>query len=147
MLKLQLNFDALTLLTPLTVQVYAPSLNVDLLTLPCVFCLHPAFADGSIFVDKLGLLTCLDAYPAIYVIPSLGNNYFVNQSAGAFFDFLDLELLPLIGRTLRVNTAPENIRLLGISMGAFGALHWTLAGRAPCAKVALLSGFYDPKFS
>lgn len=105
--------------------------------------LHCAMSDGSFFFEKLNMLDYVDSHNLVIVAPSLGNSFFMNSSAGQFADFLDYELYPLITNVLPVLQNKENHYLLGVSMGAYGALQWYLRQPNFFRKAILISGYYD----
>ncbi len=142
MLKFHLSLDSMILLRPVQVEIYLPGGIADFGSVPVVYCLHPALTDGTFFANQLGFLNLIDKYSFIAVAPSLGNSYYLNQAGGAYFDFLHLELRPLLERTFRINAGSERNFVLGISMGAFGALNWALTGRDRFARAVLVSGYY-----
>ncbi len=144
-MELQLRVESMTLLSPVEVLVYLPDNYLLLPDLKVVYCLHPACADGRIFAQRLGLHAIMAKKPFAAAAPSLGNHFYLDQPSGRYFEFLHTELRPLLQHVLQINSDPAHNLLLGISMGAFGALNWALNGRDTFAKAALLSGFYRYK--
>lgn len=141
MIKLDLTLDSLVLMTPVKVQVLLPS-RFDGQETPIVYALHPAFADGSIFAERLGAGRYVDKLNFALAAPSLGNNYFVNHGVNQIFDFLNDELPQCLQRIFNLSKDSSKQHLLGISMGAYGALHFALQGRHKFAKAALISSVF-----
>lgn len=103
-----------------------------------LWALHCALADASLFFEDLGAGALVDELGFALIAPSLGNGFFLNTGSEAQADFLDemftalMEILPL---------SREECAVAGISMGAFGALRWALAG-GHFTGAALISGMY-----
>lgn len=139
MIRLSLSFPSVALMRPVNIEAALPH-GICAARRPwrCLWALHCALADANLFFEDLGAATLVDARGFALVAPSLGNGFFVNTPFEAQADFLD-EVFTALGEILPLHT--EESAVLGISMGAFGALRWALAsGRFTSA--ALISGVY-----
>lgn len=115
--------------------------------LPAVWGLHCAMEDGEFFFHKLNMGNLVDQYGFAFIAPSLGNGYFINSPYEKQADFLQLELMPVLQAMLPLSRLREDNRLLGISMGAFGAAHWALSCPEAFGAVAAISGVFDASVS
>lgn len=144
MLKISLSIESQVLLKPVSVEIMLPyGIFSPETSFKTLWALHCAMGSSSLFFDKLNLASYVDKENIAIIAPSLGNGYFINSSYEKQFDFLNDELMPVLRRTLPLSVAPEDNYALGISMGAFGAVHWALSEPCTFSKVALISGIYD----
>lgn len=145
MIKLQMTINSLALHRPVSVIVALPYTPVtDNGPYKTLWALHPAMEGGDFFFDKLSLASLPDQYNLAIVAPSLGNGYFINSTLEQQSDFLNGELLPYLQGVFPISADRQDNFLLGISMGAFGAVHWGFSNPHAFASVAALSGVYDP---
>lgn len=144
MIALQMRFPSLSLYRPVELVIALPYSPLDAKRQDkVIWLLHPAMEGGGFFFEKLNLAPLADACSAALVAPSLGNGYFINSPYEKQADFLEDELLPVLGEMLSLSHRREDNLLLGISMGAFGAAHWALRRPESFARVALVSGIFD----
>ena len=143
MVRLEIKIDSMMLRAPARLSVAMPQMVFDEgRNLKCLWCLHPAFSDGSIFIEKLGLSELADE-GWIVVCPSLSNGFYLNRHVTDTADFLDDELYPYLGRLLQLPKERAMHVCLGISMGAFGALNWGLRRGGYFSRLVLVSGYFD----
>jgi S-formylglutathione hydrolase FrmB len=101
---------------------------------------------GDIFFDTLGIAGFIDKENVALIAPSLGNGYYVNSIFERQADFLNDELWPAIIDNLPISPDPAENFIMGVSMGAFGALRWALANKC-FAAAASISGVFDTRIT
>lgn len=146
MMKLHITLESMVLQTAASAVVYVPYPG---LAQKCarrvIWLLHCAFKDGNFFFDELAMGKYVDSNNCLLIAPSLGNSFFVNTDAGDYADFLSDELQPYLSRNLLgIDTEGASQEIVGISMGAFGALAWVLREPARFVRSFLISGVYNP---
>lgn len=143
MLSLFIVYPSQTLLTNIQVRVALPG-GILAAQPPwkTVWALHPALADGNIFLEGLNAGELVDKFGFALVAPSLGNGYFVNSGCQNQADFLE-ELRENLPEILPLAKERDANAALGISMGAYGAMRWALDSNA-FKNVMAISGVYDP---
>ena len=112
-----------------------------------IYALHCAMKNGDMFFDDLNLASYVDRENITLIAPSLGNGFFVNSAFEHQADFLREELVPALQEKLNLRADPQHTFLLGISMGAYGAMRLTLEASDCFGAVAAISGIYDPLMS
>lgn len=139
MIRLSLSFPSVALMRPVRVEVGLPhGICGPQGPWPALWALHCALADGDLFFEALGAGALVDSLGFALIAPSLGNGFFINTPCEAQADFLD-EIFAALNGIFPLRQ--ERSAVLGISMGAFGALRWALAsGRF--RNAALISGIY-----
>lgn len=144
MIRMTLKLDSLILHETVEVKVALPCsiLNIGK-KFKTVWALHCAMSSGEIFFERLSMLDYVESQKVIVIAPSLPNTFFVNSDAGKYGDFLDSELYPMLKNMLPVSDKREDNILLGVSMGAYGALSWVLRKPEFFSKVIAVSGYYD----
>ena len=105
--------------------------------------MHPAMSDGTMFFDTLSAEELVQHKGFACVAPSLGNGYYVNLELERQADFLHEELVPVMQQTLPLSHKRDENAVLGISMGAYGALRWAFAQPECFSAVAAISGIFD----
>lgn len=144
MIKLQMTMHSLVFYKPVQVTIvlpYAPlSPSGPYKTL---WLLHPAMGNGDFFFDNFALSALVDKQHIAIVAPSLGNGYFMNSSYEQQASFLEDELRPYLQSCFPLSDRKQDNHLLGISMGAFGAVRWALSVPHAFGAVAAISGVYD----
>ena len=98
-------------------------------------------SNGDIFFDKLGASNLVDKKQIAFIAPSLGNGYFINSCYEQQADALQ-EIFMTLQEQLYLSSQPESNFVVGISMGAFGALRWALTSES-FGGVAAISGVFD----
>lgn len=143
MVRLELKLDSLLLKAPVRIDAALPQmLTYQGAKLKCLWCLHPAFSDGTLFFERLGLAELADHGFAV-ICPSLPNCFYLNRNGTAVADFLDEELYPYLQELLPLSKERSMNECLGISMGAFGALCWALRNPGYFSRLVLTSGYYS----
>lgn len=144
MIRMTLKIDSLILHETVEVKVALPCsiLNIGK-KFKTVWALHCAMSSGDIFFERLSMLDYVESQKLIVIAPSLPNTFFVNSDAGKYGDFLDSELYPMLKNMLPVSDNREDNLVLGVSMGAYGALSWSLRKPEFFSKVIAISGYYD----
>lgn len=142
MIRLSISFPSLSLLRNVNIEVALPS-SFGALTYPCrcLWALHCAMQDGNFFFESLGMGEMADRLHTAIVAPSLENGYFVNSSYENQGDFLQ-EIISFLPGMLPLSREKNDNSVLGISMGAFGAVRWALQS-GTFSKVFAISGVFD----
>ncbi|HJB66847.1 MAG TPA: hypothetical protein H9768_11305 [Candidatus Mailhella merdavium] len=142
MMRLTISFPSTTLLRPVEIQVGLPSgFSTARPPYRTLWALHCAMESGVFFFESLDAAGIADREQVAIVAPSLGNGYFINSVAEAQGDFLQ-EMFIALHEILPLSSRKEDNVVLGVSMGAFGALRWGLECRC-FARVAAVSGVFD----
>lgn len=139
-----MKIDSMVLNHPVEVKIAMPCsiMNVGK-RFSVIFALHPSLSDADLFFNRLNIAEYSEKYKFILVAPSLQNSFFVNSHLGDYADFLDVELYPMMCKLLPIKESINDRYVLGISMGAFGALHWYKRHPEYFTKAFLISGYYD----
>lgn len=144
MIRLNLKIDSLILHEPITIQVAMPQLlNFNNVKLKCVYGLHCLCSDSDLFFRRLNIEDYVEKYNCAFISTSLGNSFYLNSRLNAVADFLDFEFFPYLKSLLPLSDKKEDNFCLGVSMGGFGTLAWTLRKQDYFSKVACISGYYD----
>ncbi|MBQ7606407.1 MAG: hypothetical protein IJU76_00240 [Desulfovibrionaceae bacterium] len=143
-MRLQITLSSIVLLRPVHITVALPDgFSKARPPYRTVWALHSAMSDGDMFFSVLGMEEFVQKEGFALVAPSLGNGYFINGSHERQADFLQTELLPTLRETLPLSTDRRDNVLLGISMGAYGAIHWALNSPETFSRVSALSGVFE----
>lgn len=143
MIRAFLKIDSLILKEPVEISVFLPQpLTFKNSNFKVLWCLHSIFSDSSLFTERLDLLDLVN-YGYILVCPSLSNSYYMNAECRNVADFLDIELYPYLQELFPLPTEKKNNICMGISMGAFGALTWSLRKQSYFSRIILVVGYYD----
>lgn len=144
MIRLRLTLDSTLMLRPVPVEAAVPyGFQGGTGPWRTVWALHCAMADGNFFFERLGAGRLADRENLVFIAPSLGNSYFVNGGEERIADFLQLELMPILRDLLPLSSARADNALLGISMGAYGAVRWACVEPENFCAVAAISGVYN----
>ena len=143
MISISLKLDSVILKEPIQVKVFLPQTLGGNDSVKNIWCLHPIFSDGDIFVDRLNLLDYVETGEYAVIAPCLSNSYYVNLSNRCVADFLDSELYPFLSSILNLPSNKSRNICLGVSMGAFGALSWGLRKPDFFSRLICISGYYD----
>lgn len=148
MIKFDISFESIFLKHSVKVTMALP--YPGLLNQPGskIWCLHPALKDGDFFFNEIGVGALVDKHNCIFIAPSLGNTFFIDTDFARSESFLQGELMPFVQNILSASNHDdyENI-CLGISMGAYGSLHWALTDSKMFNKVILISGVFNERLS
>ena len=143
-MRLQIRLSSTVLLRPVQVTVALPDgFSWARPPYKTVWALHPAMSDGDMFFSELGMEELAQKEGFALVAPSLGNNCFVNGIHERQADFLEDELLSSLLETLPLSADRRHNALLGISMGAYGAMRWALDTPEAFNSVAAISGVFE----
>jgi len=133
--------------------VYLPTgYDEGRLRYPVLYLLHGNGANRDEWVQQGHIRETADALiaagtipPAIIVMPSAGNSWYVDlreMMESAFFD----ELIPHVEANYRALATRDARVIAGVSMGGYGALRYALEYPERFQAVALLSaGIYNPE--
>ncbi len=145
MIKMDVKIDSLILHQTVDIKVALPCSILNLgKRFKSVLALHCAMSTADIFFDRLAMLDYVEEYKIAVIAPSIPNNtFFVNSTLGRYGDFLDKEMMPLLRNILPVSGKREDNTVLGISMGAYGALSMILRKPDAFSNVVAISGYYD----
>lgn len=141
MIHLSIEFPSLALLQPVNVEVALPTKVMKTSRYRTIWALHCAMERGSFFFEKLHFQDFVDECNIALIAPSLGNGCFVNSRWEAQADFLD-ELYVAMHEILPLSPEIRKNAVLGVSMGAYGAVRWAL-GSDFFGICGGFSGFYD----
>lgn len=143
MIKLSINFESMILKHPVKVDIALPYPCLNDKPIKSLVTLHCAFKDGSFFFDSLGIGNFVDKYKIAVISPSnSGTDAYLSQSQD-YMSFLNDEFYPWVINNFNLSKNREDHGLFGISMGAYGALLWSLDEQNLFSQVALVSGVYD----
>lgn len=141
-IKLQISWPALALLRPVEVLAGLPApFSLAKVPYKCLWALHCSMESAALFFDRLDCAALVEQEKIAIIAPSLGNGYFINtpgERQGAFLE----ELFGQLPHTLPISTAREDNAVIGISMGAFGAVRWALDS-CKFHIAAAISGVFD----
>lgn len=141
-MRASLSFPSTTLFRPVDIEIAIPGgFTMAKPPFKCLWALHCAMEDGRFFFDSLGLEELALKYQIAVVAPSLGNGYFMNSDFERQGDFLE-EMFTQLSVNFPFSTQRSENAVLGISMGAFGALRWALQSGSFCS-VTSISGTFD----
>lgn len=142
MMRASLSFPSTTLFRPVDIEIVLPGgFTMAKPPFKCLWALHCAMEDGRFFFDSLGVGDLALKYQIAVVAPSLGNGYFMNSDYERQGDFLQ-EMFTQLSANFPISRQREDNAVLGISMGAFGALRWALQSGSFCS-VTSISGTFD----
>ncbi|MCH5277949.1 MAG: hypothetical protein J1E80_08995 [Desulfovibrionaceae bacterium] len=142
-MRLRITFPSITLLRPVEIVAALPNAFTGAAGIPyrTVWALHCAMSDGSFFFEQLDASALVEQERIAFIAPSLGNGYFVNSPLERQADFLQ-EMFERLREVLPLSRQREDNLVLGISMGAFGALRWAMTNRNFGGAVGI-SGVFD----
>lgn len=147
MIKCSFTVDSIFMQMPVTVHVALPYPNFRNKKITNLWALHCAKKNGEYFFNELGLLNIVDSLSYAVIAPDLGNTFFSDTEYAKAGSFLRRELFEIMAEKFGLSMQREQNSLLGISMGAYGALAWLLNEPNLFNKAYLLSGVYDFAFS
>lgn len=147
MIKCSFAVDSVFMQMPVTVHVAIPYPNFSNKKITNVWALHCAMKNGEYFFNELGLLNIVDSLSYAVIAPDLGNNFFVDTEFVNAGSFLRRELPEIMEKKFGLSMQREQNMVLGISMGAYGALSWLLSAPSFFSKAYLLSGVYEFDYS
>lgn len=124
-------------------------------TYPVIYLLHGYGGDNKSWLDRCNINSLIDsllftkqADDYIYILPDVGNSYYINNfdSSFRYEDFFVDELVPYVDSVYRTKACKEGRILMGLSMGGFGSVilgvkHSELFG----SVVAMSAAIRDPE--
>lgn len=142
-MRLRISFPSMALLRPVDIEAALPNEIPRPAGAPCrvVWALHCAMGDGGFFFDRLDAARLVDEHKIALIAPSLGNGWFINSPFERQADFLQ-EMFGHLRDVLPLSRRREDNLVLGVSMGAFGALRWAMISDN-FGGAAGISGVYD----
>lgn len=143
MIKCTFTIDSLFMQTPVTVHVALPYPDFNGQRIKNLWALHCAMKNGEYFFNELGMLNIVDSMSVAVIAPDLGNAFFSDTTFANAGSFLRRELPDVMAKTFNLSMEREDNEIMGISMGAYGALAWILSSPKLFSKAYLLSGVYD----
>ncbi len=133
--------------------VYTPTGWDGKTPLPLVVFLHGG-GDDELCFDRHKASEILDLWiskgllpPFIMLVPNGDMSFWVNWYDGTrrYRDYVMFELIPKIRNDYPVLPGSENLHIMGVSMGGFGAMHIAMNHYDEFASVSALSGLlFDP---
>lgn len=147
MLKLSLKIDSIYLLRPVSVDIGIPYPNLKNKNVNAfVWAFHCAMKGSSFYFENLNLSNYVDEKNICLIVPDLGNSFFVDNATESVGSFIKNELFPITNELLSYcgNESSKTIGV-GISMGAYGLINWSLSCQNIFDSVNLISGVYDIK--
>lgn len=140
--RIHLSFPSLSLFQPVEIEIALPGPFAQAKRpFRPVWLLHCALEGGNFFFESLNAGELVEKHQLALIAPTLGNGYFINNAQNRLGDFLK-EIKKTLPDMLPLSVAKKDNAVLGISMGAFGALRWAL-DTGGFGAVACISGVYD----
>ncbi len=106
-----------------------------------LFLLHGYAETHKAWVNNSSVFEIANDLNMAVVLPSGENSFYLDgQGVGrAFGTYVGKELVDYVGRTFNLSTKREDLFILGLSMGGFGALHVGLKNNNTFSKIGALS--------
>lgn len=160
MISFDCNFESAILRTRVNVKVYLP--NRDNFMNPIsdykerytfkpfktIFLLHGMMDSGMQWVENTNVVRLAQDAGMALVIPSCGNNFYINTIYGAnYSDFITQELVGFVRALFPLSEKCEDNFLWGISMGGYGALRFGFTYPEMFSKVISMSPTSDIEFA
>ncbi len=140
--RMRLSYPSISLLQPVDVEIAMPGpLTKAAKPYRAVWLLHCALEGGNFFFESLNAGEVAEKYGLALIAPTLGNGYFMNRPQTRLADALQ-EIKKSLPELLPLSPERKDNAVLGISMGAFGALRWALESGDFGAAVCI-SGVFD----
>ncbi len=142
MFRLRLSLPSTVLLRPVEIRAAVPyGFGASDPPYRTIWALHCAMGDGDFFFDSLDATSIVNREQVAVIAPSLGNGWFINSAFERQADFLQ-EMYDAMLSLLPLSPIRENNAVVGLSMGAFGAVRWALQSGL-FVSVAAISGVFD----
>ena len=160
MIALDCGFESIILRTQVKVKVYLP--NPENFMHPVsdfrerytfkpfktIFLLHGVMDNAEQWVENSNIVRLAQDAGYALVIPSCGNNFYVNTIYGAAYsDFITKELMGFVRALFPLSDKREDNFVWGISMGGYGALRFGFVYPELFAKVVSMSPTSDVQFA
>ena len=160
MISFDCNFESGILRTRVNVKVYLPSRDnfmnpvsdykerYTFEPFKTIFLLHGMMDSGAQWVENTNVVRLAQDAGMALVIPSCGNNFYINTVYGAnYSDFITQELMGFVRALFPLSEKREDNFLWGMSMGGYGALRFGLSYPEMFSKVISMSPTSDIEFS
>lgn len=160
MIECKCSFSSIILRTQVEVRVYLPN-PVDFMhpvtdfrerysfpPFKTVFLLHGMMDSARQWVENTSITRLAEERNLALVIPSCGNNFYVNTVYGAAYsDFIHDELTGFVRAMFPLSEKREDNYLWGISMGGYGALRQGFIDPDRFCRVVAMSPTADIEFA
>lgn len=160
MISLDCRFESIILKTQVNVKVYLPNpenfmqqvedfrQRYTFAPFKTLFLLHGLMDSAEQWVENTSITRIAQEKNIALVIPSCGNNFYVNTIYGsAYSDFLTKELPGFVRGLFPLSDKREDNYIWGISMGGYGALRLGFLYPELFSKVIAMSPTSDIEFS
>ena len=160
MIRLDCSFQSILLRTQVNVKVYLPNPDdfmhqvtdfrerYTFQPFKTLFLLHGMMDSAEQWVENTSITRIAQDAGLALVIPSCGNNFYVNTIYGArYSDFLSQELIGFVRALFPLSDKREDNYLWGISMGGYGALRQGFINSDLFSKVIAMSPTADIEFT
>lgn len=160
MISLDCSFESIILKTQVNVKVYLP--NPENFMRPVtdyrerytfrpfktLFLLHGLMDSAQQWVENTSITRLAQEKDIALVIPSCGNNFYINTIYGpAYSDFISQELIGFVRGLFPLSDKREENYIWGISMGGYGALRQGFLYPELFSKVVAMSPTSDIEFT
>ena len=160
MISIDCSFESIILRTQVNVKVYLPNPEnfmhpvTDYLErytfrpFKTLYLLHGLMDSGQQWVENTSITRLAQEKEIALVIPSCGNNFYINTIYGpAYSDFLSRELIGFVRGLFPLSDKREENYIWGISMGGYGALRQGFVNPDLFSRVVAMSPTTDIRFT
>ena len=160
MISIDCSFESIILKTQVNVRIYLPNPEnfMHVVTdfrerytfrpFKTLFLLHGLMDSAQQWVENTSITRLAQEKDIALVIPSCGNNFYVNTVYGpAYSDFLSQELIGFVRGLFPLSDKREDNYIWGISMGGYGALRQGFVNPELFSKVIAMSPTSDIEFT
>ncbi|MBQ9031020.1 MAG: prolyl oligopeptidase family serine peptidase [Parasporobacterium sp.] len=160
MIKLDCSFQSIILRTQVNVKVYLPNPEdfmhpvtdfrerYTFKPFKTLFLLHGMMDSAEQWVENTSITRLAQEEGIALVIPSCGNNFYVNTIYGArYSDFITEELIGFVRGLFPLSDKREDNYIWGISMGGYGALRQGFVNNSLFSRVIAMSPTTDIEFT
>jgi S-formylglutathione hydrolase FrmB len=113
---------------------------------PVLYLLHGAYGNENDWTTRTNLVSYVEPYHLIVVMPGVGNSWYANSASderARYEDALMRDLIPHIDAKYRTLSSGYGRAVAGLSMGGFGAMKFALRYPQQFAFAASFSGAFD----
>lgn len=160
MISIEAGFESIVLKTQVKVKIYLPNPEnfLHIVTdfkerytfkpFKTLFLLHGMMDSAQQWVENTSITRLAQEADIALVIPSCGNNFYINTVYGAnYSDFISQELIGFVRALFPLSDKREDNYIWGISMGGYGALRMGFTFPEMFSKVIAMSPTSDIEFS
>ena len=160
MISINTRFESIVLKTQVEVEVYLPNPEnfmhqvtdfkerYTFAPFKTLFLLHGLMDSGRQWIENTSIARIAQDAGIALVIPSCGNNFYVNTIYGmAYSDFLSQELIGFVRAMFPLSEKREDNYIWGISMGGYGALRQAFMHPEMFSRAIAMSPTSDVEFS